>query len=466
METGNEAGKENVNDQAPGPSTQKEADGNEAGQETSRKDESKSYKVRENSVRLILLGDSHLREAHFVPKVYAQRRREKLTDPRMGKVERMDKWESKDAPWADGYHLTSEYAAQIRDLIKDCRNQATALVLSIGTNDLRRNPCMGTVDHLVEGLRTILQQLQEIPGVVLYLLSPIPCSTGVDQLRDQLQEKMWELIQEFHKATEGRAFFINLTREKDPLIAKRKGQYHCNKYWADNKHLNKRGAELLVDELIRVQGMTASRHFMADEDVWERKGQRPQGSHPLRGLPRPRGGGSRGQSRKEGEGTGGWSSYEPSPKRTGKGGPYKGIRRLDAREIIDRKRRGSALERLGTPPDKRRRARTRTPERRRSRTRSPESRRQRNRSPRREYPHRISYGCCCAQYRVHGHCCCSYGPPPTCRLRSRTPERRDRHGDDDDKGQQGHQGHYYGHRQEHHHRRHHGRHVVPHHHRR
>jgi len=495
METGNEAGKENVNEPTPGPSkTPARSDGKDAGQDPN---EIEKFKVREGGIRQIHLGDSHLRKAHHLPEMYARRRAEGRADLRFAQPERMEKWEQeeqkkgekrKESIWDPGFQLTSEYLAQLKDLVKDCSGKATAMVLSIGTNDLRAEPTSATLYTLVERFKELMEAVEKAPGVALYLVAPIPCKRGISHLRNELDRELWNLVQQFHPRTGSRIYYINITKEGDPnSIPWRGGGHHTPKFWDDDLHLNRAGAQLLADTLIRAMGYTPSAPFMIDKEVWQRRDQRPVGGRPPRGRSRSRKVEPRQltSGRMEGEGTGGWSSYEPAPKKQGKGGTRGDLRELlngaadreghDRPFIKELKKRKTVFERLGHKEDSPmpHQARKATPERRRSRSTSPEHRRSRRRTHEHRRSRSRSRRSCSTCSRTSSRSRYGRSPPPTCRSRTRTPDRHRRRRDDDDEERRGGRGHHhdrqqrsrsYGRKEGRHH--HHYRRTVSHHHRR
>jgi len=270
-----------VGEPQPGPS---------AGQGSQPLPKAGKYKIKDGAVMQIHLGDSHLREGNKVPELYSSRRAEGLTDPRFGRVLRQTDWETK-SNWKEGYRLCGEYLAQLKDLLGQRRGKATALVLSIGTNDLRDSPTRDNLGVLLRNFQDLLDALQTTEGVVLYIIAPIPCANEkVRPLRDELQSELWKLIQRSFRLTGGRVMFVNLTRDINPLIPKGPKGYHSNQYWRDDKHLNRDGALLLVDELIRQQKATADKHFLVDREAWEPISAQQQQQPPQPTPPAAKGG--------------------------------------------------------------------------------------------------------------------------------------------------------------------------------
>jgi len=237
------------------------------------------FRFISGAIKHYFLGDSHLRGGNHVPQLYNSRRSDGQTDPRFGKPER--KTEMEDGPGcSEGYYLDEKYLEQLKSLLDERSGKATALVLSIGTNDLRATPTREALGVLLRNFQDLLDKLQTTEGVVLYIIAPIPCADErVRLLRDELQSELWRLIQRSFRLTGGRVMYVNLTRDEKPRIPKGPTGFFSDQYWKDQKHLNQEGAKLLVDELIKQQKATSSRPFLVDRETWEpisRQQQPPQ----------------------------------------------------------------------------------------------------------------------------------------------------------------------------------------------
>src|SRR5574343_312057 len=218
------------------------------------------YKVKDSSVTVLGLGDSHLRSGHYFPEAYELARAKGQVDKRFGPLQRKLEWEDKEHGFDEGYTLSEEYKGQILDLIGSSSGSATAIFLSIGTNDLRqaKKPAE-TVTNIMTRFKAIISEAEATPGVALYLLDPIPCNEGVHSYRWTLSQKLKESCQDLKKVR-----FADLTHGKTPLIKRVDGRLHQWSLWADSKHLRAEGAELIVKALARELVKTTSEIFLVD----------------------------------------------------------------------------------------------------------------------------------------------------------------------------------------------------------
>jgi lysophospholipase L1-like esterase len=227
-----------------------------------------THKIKNGAVTLYALGDSHLRKGHNFPEAYAEARAAGATDQRFSAINRKLTWERPGSKFAEGYRLDEAYTKQLLDLIEDHRGRATAFFLSVGTNELReaKEKREKTVDKLMERFRTIMKKIMDTPGTVLFILEPIPCCEGIEDARDRLDS---ELDTECRKNRKVR--YVTLTHGDEPEITKIEGMFYQEEFWEDTKHLNKKGAELLVKRLIKVQGKVDSSLFLMDPEAREKR---------------------------------------------------------------------------------------------------------------------------------------------------------------------------------------------------
>ncbi len=222
------------------------------------------YKVKDGSVTVLGLGDSHLRSGHYFPEAYELARAKGQIDKRFGPLQRKVEWEDKKHGFDEGYNLSKEYKGQILDLINSSSGSATALFLSIGTNDLRKVKKPETVTNLLERFKALINQAETTPGVVLYLLDPVPCDEGVNGLRTTLSKKLFEACENLKKVQ-----FVDLTHSKNAPIKRVNGELYQESLWADSKHLKAEGAELIVKALARAFQRTKSEVFLVDPQARE-----------------------------------------------------------------------------------------------------------------------------------------------------------------------------------------------------
>jgi lysophospholipase L1-like esterase len=251
----------------------------------------KSHKIRDGAVALYALGDSHLRESHEFPDAYAQARAAGRFDSRYSAINRMVGEQQRQSGPESGYHLTEEYLARVLGLMDENKGKAVAYFISIGTNDLRQAAAADRgkkVDELMSRFRTIMDKVAETPGAVLLILEPIPCNRGIQRFRDQLNIKLEAECQGREKVR-----FVALTHGSKPLIYKVNGLYHNRTLWADELHLNQRGAGLVVRALAGACNQFRSELFVVDPAAIEPRpapggaapASRPPGNPGGRGLP-------------------------------------------------------------------------------------------------------------------------------------------------------------------------------------
>jgi lysophospholipase L1-like esterase len=228
------------------------------------------YKIKNGAVALYALGDSHLRKGSHFPKLYAEARASGDTDGRFSAINRQRHWESEDSEYESGYCLTEAYLAQVMDLVERNRGRATTYFLSIGTNDLRdakRDGKEKEVDRLMERFRTLMNKIMATPGAVLFVLEPIPCTKGIEEERDQLDQ---ELESECRKHR--RVRYVTLSHGEKPDLVKENGSFYREHHWRDAVHFNAKGTTFVVQALIRAQKGTDSEAFLVDKKARELRG--------------------------------------------------------------------------------------------------------------------------------------------------------------------------------------------------
>jgi hypothetical protein len=226
----------------------------------SSKADNGTHKVKDGAVKLWVIGDSHLREGHHFPDMYAMARAEGKTDKRFGPLDRKAVWEDEEQGYAQGFYLDEEYKGQVLDLIEESRGQATAILISIGTNDIGKAKSAVTAHTVVRRLKAIMKKAQETPGVVLYVLEPIPREGVAEWLRNRLDRELAGECREY-----GKTRYVHLTHGDDAALPKT----YQEELWEDDKHLNQEGAKKLVEAFIRTQGQTKSDFFLVDPNARE-----------------------------------------------------------------------------------------------------------------------------------------------------------------------------------------------------
>jgi hypothetical protein len=155
-------------------------------------------------------------------------------------------------------------------LIEKKKGEATAYILSIGTNDLREAKRDGRekeVERLMEHFRTLMYKIMTTPGAVLFMLEPIPCAKGIEEERDKLDQ---ELESECRKHRKVR--YVTLSHGEKPDLVKTNGSFYKEHHWKDSIHFNAKGTTFVVQALIRAQRETSSEFFLADKRARELRG--------------------------------------------------------------------------------------------------------------------------------------------------------------------------------------------------
>jgi len=265
------------------------ASGSPAQPNTDAPANTRNHKLKDGSVKVWCLGDSHLRDNHHFPAAYEKAKADGITDPRFGPLSRKTEWEQvedpKTHPFAEGFYLDEPYKQQVLGLVEQSRGKATAILLSIGSNDLRKARGTATINVLLGRLRAIMDKVQETPGVILHLLEPIPCSKGIDQARALLSRKLLAECKQHSKVR-----YVPITKGTRPLLPEK----HSWELWEDELHLNEEGAAKLVEAWLRVQRVTKTEFFLEDsaavqqrQRVAEKKVTKPDGRAKKRGAKTP-----------------------------------------------------------------------------------------------------------------------------------------------------------------------------------
>lgn len=213
-----------------------------------------THRVKDRAVTLWVLGDSHLRRRHHFPGLYGQALRDGKPDPRFGPPKRKTEWEDGKRGFAPGLHMDEAYKGQVLDLVESSRGKATAILLSIGTNNICDVPEKSEVQLVVQRIRAILQKVQETPGVFLYLLDPIPYQRELNGVRELLSRDLAAECELYSKAR-----WICLSTGKKAALPE-----YSPELWEDPRHLNREGAARVLTAFLRAQRGTGSDHFLVD----------------------------------------------------------------------------------------------------------------------------------------------------------------------------------------------------------
>ena len=245
-----------------------------------------THKIKKSAVKIWSIGDSHLREKHHFPELYGKARLERRTDERFGPLERRHSWDEgkpiddDGTTFSKGYYLDDQFKDQVLDLVESSRGKATAVLLSVGSNDTRQQIGGKDVEKLAGKFEEIMKKVQETPGVALYILEPIPDRSGDQTSRNHLDRLLGETASRYKKTQ-----YVSLTHGEAALIPKTQRA----QLMAEELHLNRQGAERLVEAVIRATRKTPSEHFLVDPDAREAR-NRPRFKPPpvIRGRPRSR----------------------------------------------------------------------------------------------------------------------------------------------------------------------------------
>jgi len=217
-----------------------------------------THKVKDEGVTLWILGDSHLRGNHHFPALYLAAKREEKTDPRFGKPKRKTDWEDKERGFAEGFFMDEAYKGQVLDLVESSRGKATAILLSTGTNNIRVVARETEAQAVVQRVSAIIQKVQETPGVFLYLLEPVPHKKEVGGIREYLSKGLAAACGGHAKVR-----WISLTTGAGAVFP----QGYQPEFWADDWHLNREGAALLLTAFIKATRGTRSDYFLVDPEA-------------------------------------------------------------------------------------------------------------------------------------------------------------------------------------------------------
>ena len=246
-----------------------------------------THKIRDGAIDVLLVGDSHLRFHHHFPEAFeVAKGHENTVNKRFGVARRREDWEEPTSRFKKGFTFEPEYLEQLLGLAEERRGKATAIVISLGTNDIRDAANHDTVDALLESYKKLIQKVEETPAVVLYVVGPIPCDQGVDPFRQRFGDQLAALCFTHNRATRKVAYVDPLKR-----IPMMDGKYHRSELWDDELHLNKDGMWRVVEEFLVTIEQTSSELFLADHSIWIRKGHdsRHWTAHKKSQGPRKRG---------------------------------------------------------------------------------------------------------------------------------------------------------------------------------
>jgi len=188
-------------------------------------------------VRHLWAGESHLRFKHKLPSEF---------EKKAGESPDRHRFTMPPDIFTD-YLLTEEV---VRGILKEAGSFAPGpqvLTIGIGSNDLRDHPNNEMALKLLGLFKKLVDGVLLIENAALVLISPIPDQWGTtDAIGDYLTAKMRGLV--LSTGSE-KVQFCNF-REKR-LWADDAGSRWTQDFFKDDKHLNRAGAEMLADELLK-----------------------------------------------------------------------------------------------------------------------------------------------------------------------------------------------------------------------
>ena len=188
-------------------------------------------------VRHLWAGESHLRFKHKLPSEF---------EKKAGESPDRHRFTMPPDIFTD-YLLTEEV---VRGILKEAGSFAPGpqvLTIGIGSNDLRDHPNNEMALKLLGLFKKLVDGVLLIENAALVLISPIPDQWGTtDAIGDYLTAKMRGLV--LSTGSE-KVQFCNF-REKR-LWADDAGARWTQDFFKDDKHLNRAGAEMLADELLK-----------------------------------------------------------------------------------------------------------------------------------------------------------------------------------------------------------------------
>ena len=119
--------------------------------------------------------------------------------------------------------------------------------ICIGSNDLRDNPTSETVNDLMKSFEKLAEGMLKFEKRATVFISPIPDSWGVtDRLGDELSTRLKYLVAKHHTR---QLQFVNFREKRLRFDAD--GSRWTQDLFADDKHLNRAGADLLANGIIK-----------------------------------------------------------------------------------------------------------------------------------------------------------------------------------------------------------------------
>ncbi len=227
-----------------------------------------TFRVRAGSVEVWLFGDSHLRDQHKFPGLFNRSRELGYVDERFGPARRMVDWEDPKKDYFRGFTFEPGYLDQLTGFVEERRGKATAMMVSLGTNDIRASDTQETVVKLYDSYKALIRKVEETPGVVLYVLGLIPCDRGVEATRNSLDAQLATHCYKRCTPSGGKIVYLDAAG----VLGEVDGKHHRSEFWADDLHLKPEGMVKLVDEFCRLLSQTRSEPFLVDPEVRVPKG--------------------------------------------------------------------------------------------------------------------------------------------------------------------------------------------------
>ena len=183
------------------------------------------------------IGSSHFKPSHHLPKAF------KDLVARNPDLHRF----SQEPEITTIYVMRDNFIEKTLKKVSESGPGPRVVFICIGSNDLRDKPTIETVNELMKGFEKLIEGMLKFEKTATVLISPIPDSWGVtDRLGDELSTRLKYLVAK-HQTRQLQ--FVNFREKRLRFDAD--GSRWSQELFADDKHLNRAGADLLADEIIK-----------------------------------------------------------------------------------------------------------------------------------------------------------------------------------------------------------------------
>jgi len=210
-------------------------------------------------MRQVWLGEEHLGPNYGVMEAYIKIMKQKPDQVRFR--------EPRNFGWCRREQLfDDDFCDSFVTLIQNCRGAPICYVLCIGSKDIRSNLTKKEKEKLLKRFHRVVREVHMTPQAALIVISPLPDSLGLtDHVGDQVDSDLALMCQvkeaNSNFVSKGRIHYLRFRRDRIPLQSRRSLEF-----FDDACHLNKKGAEILAQDIFDLQAQISGIVFTTERE--------------------------------------------------------------------------------------------------------------------------------------------------------------------------------------------------------